>query len=122
MKSTLPVFALVIIFILSACHDEQNIEWGTINLTDTKYSIKLETRFNDGHLSYIIRMFPDDGNLIRLANTVTVELLDREHFLLGIIEPESWARNNDIVSTRGRISFTRSNYRALGAWNVKWRY
>ena len=64
---------------------------------------------------------------MRLANTVTVELIDRDGFVFGRIEPESWVRtsNNEGervgLLSRGGIPFTRTNYREINGWGVRWR-
>ena len=127
MRNKELILVLVTFFLFLACNDERSSDWGTIDIPETGFSIELETRYNNGQLLYILRMTPYDDNLLRLANTVNVELLDREGFVLGRIEPEAWNRSNDSegrrigVISRGNIPMTRNNYRNLGRWSVSWR-
>lgn len=101
--------------------------WGDKNIPGTKYSLELSTRFYNDKLLYILQIRPYDDGVSRLANTITVDLVDTAGFVLETIDPTRWIRIvNDEgkaqrLSTSGSLPVTLENYFEIDDWSPSWR-
>jgi len=101
--------------------------WGKRDIPGTKYSIELSTRFYNDKLLYILQIGPYDDGISRLANTITVDLVDLDGFSLETIEPKRWIRSVDEsgkaqkLSTNGNLPITLENYFEISEWDPSWR-
>jgi hypothetical protein len=101
--------------------------WGERNIPGTKYTLELSTRFYNDKLLYILQIGPYDDGISRLANTITVDLVDLAGFSLETIDPTRWIRSVDAsgkaqkLSASGDLPITLENYFEISEWDPSWR-
>ena len=93
-----------------------------------EFTVKLSTRFYSNRLLYVIELEPFNDRAIRFANTISIELLDRNSFLLGTINRSTnWIRSVDSsgnpsgLTTQGSIPITLRNYLEINSWGPTWQ-
>ena len=102
-------------------------DWGKNSIPGTKYSLEFLTRFYNDKLLYILQIEPYDDNTARIANTITVDLIDTAGFTLETIEPPRWTRVVDekgktqMLNSGGNIPITLENYMEIFDWSPSWR-
>jgi hypothetical protein len=128
MNKVFVVFTVVLLSIFIGCHHgEETIKyWDDKSIPGTNYTISFSTRYYESKLLYILEIGPYDNNTGRLANTVSVDLVDINGFTLETLEPSQWIRSVDEkgdpqnMSATGNIPITRVNYREIYSWSPKW--
>jgi hypothetical protein len=106
----------------------KNTDRGERSMPGTDYSVKLSTRFYSNRLLYVLELKPFDERARRFANTVSIELLDENGFVLGEIDSTyDWTTTVDSngkeigLNTQGSISITLRNYLEIDRWGPKWQ-
>ena len=101
--------------------------WGKKDIPGTKYTLELSTRFYNDKLLYILQIGPYDDGLSRLANTITVDLVDLAGFSLETIDTLRWVQSVDAegkaqkLSANGNLPITLENYFEIDEWDPSWR-
>ena len=93
-----------------------------------EFTVKLSTRFYSNRLLYVIELEPYNDRASRFANTISIELLDSNQFLLGTIgRSTNWIRSVDSsgnpsgLTTQGSIPITLRNYLEINSWGPTWQ-
>jgi hypothetical protein len=105
-----------------------NKEWKSQTIPGKDYSVSLSTRFYNNRLLYVLKVSPGTDKARDFARTVSVELTDRNGFVLGEIETSySWTRTLDddgtpvFFTSQGSIPITLRNYLEISSWGPRWR-
>lgn len=119
---------MVLAFSLFGCEADSNKDWGSEDIPGTHYSVSLSTRFYDNKLLYILRITPFDNKVKQFARTVSVDLQDKDGFVLAEIDSTlNWTTTVDSagkeveLNTRGSIPITFRGYLEIYSWGPRWR-
>ena len=101
---------------------------GYRDIPGSPYSVELSTRFYSNRLLYVIRLEPFDNRAREMANTISIQLLDDNGFVLGTINRNTnWVTsvNSEGVevglNTQGSIPITLRNYLEINRWGPQWQ-